>query len=46
MARENKKSIATKVVAWIIIAAMLLSFVFAVIIVLIQQYNMSTMFGG
>ena len=34
------KNFGTKVLAWILIGAMLLSFVFAIIVVLIQQFSM------
>ena len=36
----NSKSVGTKVLAWILIGAMLITFVFAVIMVLVQQLSM------
>lgn len=41
MSSGNTKKIGTKVLAWILIGAMLLTFVFAIIVVLIQQLSMS-----
>ena len=41
MSSENKKRIGTKVLAWILIGAMLLSFVFAIVIVIVQQFAMN-----
>ena len=37
--RGEGKNFGTKVLAWILIGAMLLSFVFAIIVVLIQQFS-------
>lgn len=45
MSGNGNKKIGTKVLAWILIGAMLLTFVFAIIVVLIQQFNYSSMFG-
>lgn len=45
MSGNGNKKIGTKVLAWILIGAMLLTFVFAIIVVLIQQVNYSSMFG-
>ena len=39
----NSKSFGTKVLAWILIGAMLITFVFAIIMVLVQQFNMGGM---
>ncbi|PWJ69690.1 hypothetical protein B0O40_2062 [Ruminococcaceae bacterium R-25] len=38
--RGEGKNFGTKVLAWILIGAMLLSFVFAIIVVLIQQFSL------
>ena len=38
--RGEGKNFGTKVLAWILIVAMLLSFVFAIIVVLIQQFSL------
>ena len=43
MRREGSKNFGTKVLAWILIGAMLLTFVFAIIVVLIQQFSMNSM---
>ena len=40
MSAETKKT-ATKILAWILIGAMLVTFVFAIIVVIIQQVSMS-----
>ena len=40
MITDGKKT-GTKIMAWILIGAMLLTFVFAIIVVLIQQLSMS-----
>jgi hypothetical protein len=40
MSQGNGKKIGTKVLAWILIGAMLLTFVFAIVVVLIQQLRM------
>ena len=40
MSGGNTKKIGTKILAWILIGAMLLTFVFAIIVVLIQQFSM------
>ena len=45
MSSGARQNVGKKVVAWIIIGAMLLTFVFAIIVVLIQQVNYSSMFG-
>lgn len=37
--RGEGKKFGTKILAWILIGAMLLSFVFAMVIVLIQQFS-------
>ena len=39
--RTKDKKAGTKIMAWILIGAMLLTFVFAIIVVLIQQLSMS-----
>ena len=39
--RTDGKKAGTKIMAWILIGAMLLTFVFAIIVVLIQQLSMS-----
>ena len=41
MSGEGRKNLGTKVLAWILIGAMLLTFVFAIIVVLVQQFGMS-----
>lgn len=41
--RADGKKTGTKILAWILIGAMLLTFVFAIIVVLIQQVAMSGM---
>lgn len=41
MSREKGKSIGTKILAWILIGAMLLTFVFAIIVVLVQQSGLA-----
>ena len=38
MSSGNSKKIGTKILAWILIGAMLLTFVFAIVVVLIQQF--------
>jgi hypothetical protein len=43
MSSGNNKKIGTKVMAWILIGAMLLTFVFAIVVVLVQQFNMAAM---
>ena len=43
MSADKRKKFGTKVLAWILIGAMLLTFVFAIIVVLIQQFNMGVM---
>lgn len=40
MSSGNSKKIGTKVLAWILIGAMLITFVFAIVVVLIQQLSM------
>ncbi len=40
MSGEGRKNLGTKVLAWILIGAMLLTFVFAIIVVLVQQFSM------
>jgi len=42
MSGEGRKNFGTKVLAWILIGAMLLSFVFAIIVVLVQQFSMNS----
>ena len=37
---NGNKKIGTKVMAWILIGAMLLTFVFAIVVVLVQQFSM------
>ena len=37
---NSSKKIGTKVLAWILIGAMLLTFVFAIVVVLVQQLSM------
>lgn len=37
----NTKKIGTKILAWILIGAMILTFVFAIVVVLVQQFSMS-----
>ncbi len=39
----NSKKTGTKILAWILIGAMLLTFVFAIVVVLVQQFNMAAM---
>ena len=39
MSNGNRKNVGTKVVAWCIIGAMLLTFVFSFIIVLMSQFQ-------
>ncbi len=39
MSNGSNKKIGTKVMAWILIGALLLTFVFAIIVVLVQQMN-------
>ena len=39
--RKDSKKAGTKIMAWILIGAMLLTFVFAIVVVLIQQLSMS-----
>jgi hypothetical protein len=41
MSSGNTKKIGTKILAWILIGAMLLSFVFAIVIVIVQQFGMN-----
>ena len=36
----SNRKIGTKVPAWILIGAMLLTFVFAIVVVLVQQFSM------
>ena len=43
MSGEGRKNLGTKVLAWILIGAMLLTFVFAIIVVLVQQFGMSNL---
>lgn len=43
MSGEGRKNLGTKVLAWILIGAMLLTFVFAIIVVLVQQFSMGNM---
>ena len=43
MSSGARQNVAKKVVAWIIIGAMLLTFVFAIIVVLIQQFSMGAL---
>ncbi len=40
MNRGNSKKVGTKVLAWILIGAMLLTFVFAIVVVLVQQFSL------
>lgn len=39
MSANTVKKTGTKVLAWILIGAMILTFIFAIIMVIIQQYN-------
>ncbi len=39
MGSGNTKKVGTKILAWILIGAMLLTFVFAIVVVLIQQFS-------
>jgi hypothetical protein len=41
--RGEGKNFGTKVLAWILIGAMLLSFVFAIIVVLVQQFGLNNL---
>ncbi len=41
--RGEGKNLGTKVLAWILIGAMLLSFVFAIIVVLVQQFGLNNL---
>ena len=43
MSGEGRKNLGTKVLAWILIGAMLLSFVFAIIVVLVQQFGLNNL---
>lgn len=43
MSGDGRKNLGTKVLAWILIGAMLLTFVFAIIVVLIQQFSMGSL---
>ncbi len=43
MSGGNTKKIGTKILAWILIGSMLLTFVFAIIVVLIQQFSMGAL---
>ena len=43
MSSTNRQKVGTKVVAWVIIGAMLLSFVFAIIVVLVQQFGLNNL---
>ncbi|MBR4556327.1 MAG: hypothetical protein IKO15_02500 [Clostridiales bacterium] len=43
MSASTKKKLGVKVLAWILIAAMILTFVCTLIVVLVQQYNFSNM---
>ena len=36
---NSNKKLGTKILAWILIAAMLLTFVFAIVVVLVQQFS-------
>ena len=40
MSASTKKKVGTKILAWILIAAMIITFVFAIVVVLIQQLSM------
>ncbi len=39
MSASTKKKVGTKILAWILIAAMIITFVCAIVAVLVQQYN-------
>ena len=41
MSGGNNRKIGTKILAWILIGAMLLTFVFTIIVVLIQQFSVA-----
>ena len=43
MSGGNTKKIGTKILAWILIGAMLLTFVFAIIVVLVQQFGLNNL---
>ena len=43
MSGNGSRKIGTKVLAWILIGAMLLTFVFAIVVVLIQQFSMGAL---
>ena len=46
MSGGNNKKIGTKILAWILIGAMLLTFVFAIIMVILSQNQYASLFGG
>ena len=39
MSSGNTKKVGTKILAWILIGAMILTFVFAIVVVLVQQFS-------
>lgn len=43
MSAGTKKKVGTKILAWILIAAMIITFVCAILAVLVQQYNFANM---
>ena len=45
MSGNGSRKIGTKILAWILIGAMLLTFVFAIIVVLVNQFNYSSYLG-
>ena len=46
MSGDGRKNLGTKVLAWILIGAMLLTFVFAIIMVILSQNQYASLFGG
>ena len=43
MSAKQTKKVGTKILAWILIGAMIFTFVCAIIVVLVQQYNFANM---
>lgn len=43
MAADRNKKIGTKILAWILIGAMILTFVCAIVVVLVQQANYASL---
>ncbi|MBR4431305.1 MAG: hypothetical protein IKZ29_00885 [Clostridiales bacterium] len=46
MSGNGTKRTGTKLLAWILIGAMLLTFVFAIIMVILSQNQYASLFGG